>query len=124
MDKYYASFEEPKEYQNMFAYSSRDFFSQNPGSYLIPYHKGLFALSSQRNEQGMQVVAYREEKLTILALLGAIGFAVDQESPTSDALKRRKIMSSPQSKDALEFMQKWMLEYNPSMDINTYPSYC
>ncbi|KAF4495713.1 heterokaryon incompatibility [Fusarium agapanthi] len=114
MDKYYASFEGPAEYQNMFTYMSRDFLSQNSGLHLIPYHKDVssykFALPGQKNEQWMQVVAYREEEFTIHAL-GAIGFAVDQESPISDVLKRRKIPPSPQSKDALEFMQKWMLEY-------------
>ncbi|KAF5599928.1 subtilisin-like serine protease [Fusarium pseudoanthophilum] len=68
------------------------------------------ALSGQKNEQGMQVVGYREEEFTIHALLGAIGFAVDQESKLSDVLKRRKIPSSPQSKDGLELMQRWTLE--------------
>jgi hypothetical protein len=74
-------------------------------------------------------VAYREEEFTIHALLGAIGFAVDQgehdqwpgiyvfidwrkiaESPLSDVLKRRKIPSTTQSKDGLEFMQQRLLE--------------
>ncbi|KAK2477458.1 hypothetical protein H9L39_09946 [Fusarium oxysporum f. sp. albedinis] len=51
-----------------------------------------------------------EEEFTIHALLGAIGFAVDQESPLSDVLKRRKIPSTTQSKDGLEFMQQRLLE--------------
>lgn len=36
------------------------------------------ALCGQKNGQEVQVVAYREEEFTIHALLGAIGFAVDQ----------------------------------------------
>ncbi|KAJ9421097.1 hypothetical protein QL093DRAFT_2083722 [Fusarium oxysporum] len=68
------------------------------------------ALSGQKSGQGVQVVAYREEEFTIHALLGAIGFAVDQESPLSSVLKRRKIPSTPQSKDGLKFMQQWLLE--------------
>ncbi|KAJ0140206.1 Uncharacterized protein HZ326_16913 [Fusarium oxysporum f. sp. albedinis] len=113
-------------YQNMFTYMSRDFLSQTPGAHLVPYYKGLLelqessstcdlslcklALSGQKNGQGVQVVAYREEEFTIHALLGAIGFAVDQESPLSDVLKRRKIPSTTQSKDGLEFMQQRLLE--------------
>ncbi|EGU75676.1 hypothetical protein FOXB_13825 [Fusarium oxysporum f. sp. conglutinans Fo5176] len=81
-------------------------------AYLMIWRAPLYklALSGQKNGQGVQVVAYREEEFTIHALLGAIGFAVDQESPLSGVLKRRKIPSTPQSKDGLEFMQQWLLE--------------
>ncbi|KAI1052698.1 hypothetical protein LB507_009800 [Fusarium sp. FIESC RH6] len=84
-----------------------------------PSGKGLF-LCGLGNSQGIQLMALDEEQS--YALLGGVGFSVDDGSALGSIIHGRTISKSPRSNDSLRLIQEWLLTCSAQHEHHISPT--